>query len=116
MLDAVLPLMNPHGRIPLCGMIAWYNAGGLGADAEGAGLTAPRLWRTILVNFLTVRGFIISNHWDQMPKFQREVAPMVADGRVKVKEDITEGLENAPQAFIDMLNGGNTGKAIVKVK
>ncbi|MFG6593685.1 NADP-dependent oxidoreductase [Sulfitobacter sp. 1A13368] len=115
-LDAVLPLMNPHGRIPLCGMIAWYNAGGLGADAEGAGLTAPRLWRTILVNFLTVRGFIISNHWDQMPKFQREVAPMVADGRVKVKEDITEGLENAPQAFIDMLNGGNTGKAIVKVK
>ena len=51
-----------------------------------------------------------------MPKFQREVAPMVADGRVKVKEDITEGLENAPQAFIDMLNGGNTGKAIVKVK
>lgn len=115
-LDAVLPLMNPHGRIPLCGMIAWYNAGGLGADAEGAGLTAPRLWRTILVNFLTVRGFIISNHWNRMPEFHREVAPMVADGRVKVKEDITEGLENAPQAFIDMLNGGNTGKAIVKVK
>lgn len=114
-LDAALSLMNPHGRIPVCGMIAWYNAGGLGADAAGQGLTAPKIWRTILVNFLSVNGFIISNHWDRFPEFVAEVAPMIADGKVKYQEDITEGLENAPQAFMDLLTGGNHGKAIVKV-
>ena len=110
-----MPMMNQHGRIPVCGMIAWYNAGGLGADAVEKGLTAPKLWRTILVNFLSVQGFIISNHWNRMPDFQKEVAPMIKDGSVKVQEDITEGLENAPDAFIKLLTGGNTGKAIVKV-
>jgi hypothetical protein len=114
-LEAVLPLMNAHGRIPLCGMIAWYNAGGLGEDAAEGGLTGPRLWRTILVNHLLVQGFIISNHWHSFPDFLREVGPQVGKGKIKVKEDITEGLEKAPQAFIGMLTGGNTGKAIVKV-
>ena len=114
-LEAVMPLMNPHARIPICGMIAWYNAGGLGAGAAEEALTAPKLWRTILVNFLSVNGFIISNHWKRFPEFLQEVAPQVADGRIAVKEDITEGLENAPQAFIDLLTGGNFGKAIVKV-
>jgi hypothetical protein len=50
-----------------------------------------------------------------MPDFQKEVAPMIKDGSVKVQEDITEGLENAPDAFIKLLTGGNTGKAMVKV-
>lgn len=114
-LDAALSQMNTFGRIPLCGMIAWYNAGGLGENAGGAGLTAPKLWRTILVKHLAVTGFIISNHWDQYPAFVKDVAPMLADGTIKYQEDITEGLENAPQAFMDLLTGGNTGKAIVKV-
>lgn len=114
-LEAVVPLMNPFGRIPVCGMIAWYNAGGLGENAGGAGLTAPKLWRTILVNFLSVNGFIISNHWNRFPEFLADIAPKVASGEIAVQEDITEGLENAPQAFINLLKGGNTGKAIVKV-
>jgi len=114
-LEAAMSLMNPFGRIPVCGMIAWYNAGSLGAEARGEGLTAPKLWRTILVNFLSVNGFIISNHWDQYPTFIKEVAPMLKDGRVKYREDITEGLENAPKAFMELLTGGNQGKAIVKV-
>ncbi|MEQ6248561.1 NADP-dependent oxidoreductase [Sulfitobacter sp. HNIBRBA3233] len=114
-LEAVLPLMNPHGRIPVCGMIAWYNEGGLGANAREGALTAPKLWRTILVNFLSVNGFIISNHWDRMGDFHKAVAPMIADGRIKVQEDITDGLENAPEAFMKLLTGGNTGKAIVKL-
>lgn len=114
-LEAVIPLMRPFGRIPICGMIAWYNAGGLGENAGGVGLTAPKLWRTILVNFLSVNGFIISNHWSRFPEFLSEVAPKVANGEIAVQEDITEGLENAPQAFIDLLTGGNTGKAIVKI-
>ncbi|MDF1729699.1 MAG: NADP-dependent oxidoreductase, partial [Sulfitobacter sp.] len=87
----------------------------LGENAGGQGLTAPKLWRTILVNFLSVQGFIISNHWNRFPDFVNEVAPMIKDGRIKYKEDITEGLENAPQAFMDLLTGGNQGKAIVKV-
>jgi NADPH-dependent curcumin reductase CurA len=114
-LEAVIPLMNQFGRIPVCGMISWYNEGGLGEGAAEQGLTAPKLWRTILVNFLSVHGFIISNHWNRMADFHKEVGPMIASGEVKVQEDITEGLENAPEAFIKLLTGGNTGKAIVKV-
>jgi hypothetical protein len=114
-LDAVLPLMNPHGRIPVCGMIAWYDAGGLGAGAASESLTGPRLWRSILVNFLSVNGFIISNHFDRYPEFLNEVAPRVAKGEIAFVEDIAEGLENAPAAFMSMLKGGNKGKQIVKI-
>ncbi|WP_299557604.1 NADP-dependent oxidoreductase [uncultured Sulfitobacter sp.] len=114
-LEAVLPMMNQHGRIPICGMIAWYNEGGLGANAAEQTLTGPKLWRTILVNFLSVNGFIISNHWNRIGEFHKAIAPKIADGSIAVQEDITEGLENAPEAFIKLLTGGNTGKAIVKL-
>lgn len=114
-LDAVLPMMNAYGRIPLCGMIAWYNAGGLGADASAEAITGPRLWRTILVNFLSVNGFIISNHYDRYGDFLREVGPQLAAGKIAYVEDIVEGLENAPAAFRSLLKGGNKGKQIVKL-
>ncbi|NRB04856.1 MAG: NADP-dependent oxidoreductase [Rhodobacteraceae bacterium] len=114
-LEAVIPLMNPFGRIPICGMISWYNSGGLGAGASTEGLPMPKLWRTILVNFLSVNGFIISNHWDRYPAFLGEVAPKVLSGDIKVVEDIAEGLENAPTAFMGLLEGKNRGKQIVKV-
>ena len=114
-LEAVVPLMNPFGRIPICGMISWYNAGGLGAGAAEQGLTMPALWRTILVNFLSVNGFIISNHWQDYPKFLGEVAPKVLSGEIAVVEDIAEGIENAPRAFMGLLQGKNRGKQIVKL-
>jgi NADPH-dependent curcumin reductase len=114
-LEAVFPLMNPHGRIPICGMISWYNAGNLGAGADGDGLSAPALWRNILVKFLSVNGFIISNHFDRYPEFLQEVAPKVASGEIRFVEDIAQGLENAPAAFMSMLTGGNMGKQIVKL-
>ncbi|MBE1284929.1 MAG: zinc-binding dehydrogenase [Rhodobacteraceae bacterium] len=114
-LEAVMPLMNNFGRIPVCGMISWYNAGGLGAGASEAGLTAPGLWRSVLVKFLSVNGFIISNHFDRYPDFLKEVGPKVASGEIRFLEDIAEGLENAPAAFMSMLKGGNTGKQIVKL-
>ncbi|WP_299150265.1 NADP-dependent oxidoreductase [uncultured Tateyamaria sp.] len=113
-LEAVMPLMNPHGRIPICGMISWYNAGGLGAGADAA-MSAPALWRPILVKFLSVNGFIISNHWDQFPKFLSEVGPKVQSGDIRVVEDIAQGLESAPEAFIGLLEGRNRGKQIVKL-
>lgn len=114
-LEAVFPLMNPHGRIPICGMVAWYNEGALGGDASGGKLTAPNLWRAILVKFLSVNGFIITNHWDRYPEFLKEVAPKVAQGEIAHVEDVAEGLENAPRAFMGMLNGKNRGKQIVKL-
>ena len=114
-LSAVLPLMNRFGRIPICGMIAWYNAGGLGSGAQDPDVTGPKLWRTILVKFLSVNGFIISNHFDRMGEFLTTVGPKVANGDVAYVEDIAEGLETAPKAFMAMLKGGNTGKQIVKL-
>jgi len=113
-LEAVVPLMNPFGRIPVCGMISWYNSGNLGADAA-AELTAPFLWRSILVKFMSVNGFIISNHYDRYPEFLSQIGPKVATGDVRFVEDIAEGLENAPAAFMGLLQGKNVGKQIVKV-
>ena len=113
-LEAVLPMMNTFGRIPVCGMISWYNAGGLGAGAAG-GMSLPAAWRTILVKFLSVNGFIIANHYDRYGEFLAEIGPRVGKGEIAYLEDIAEGLENAPAAFISMLGGGNTGKQIVKL-
>ena len=68
-LEAVLPLMNAFGRIPLCGMISQYNATGAGEGPDKSGA----LWRAILVNRLNVRGFIVRDHWEKFPEFLAEV-------------------------------------------
>ena len=114
-LDAVIPLMNTWGRIPVCGMISQYNLGGLGMGGGEGPDRLPRLWRTVLVQRLTVRGFIITDHYDRFRDFQRDVAGWLRDGRVKYREWVTDGLENAPRAFLQLLKGGNFGKALVKV-
>jgi NADPH-dependent curcumin reductase CurA len=114
-LDAVIPLMNPFGRIPVCGMISWYDLGGLGmGEVEGPN-TLPRVWRAILVNRLSVRGFIVTDHANRFRDFISEVPDYIRDGRVRYRESIAEGLENAPAAFLSMLEGGNFGKQLVKV-
>jgi NADPH-dependent curcumin reductase CurA len=114
-MEAVIPLMNVHGRIPICGMIAWYN-GPEKIDSETSNpMMVPKLWRTILVNRLSLRGFIIFDHFDRYPEFIKEVAGHIASGKVKYKETIAPGLESAPQAFIELLKGGNFGKQLVSV-
>lgn len=114
--EAVLPLMNTFGRIPVCGMISGYNSGALGGGAVAeAPDRLPVLWRSILVKQMSVNGFIISNHYDQYPAFLKEVAPLVATGQLAYLEDIAEGLENAPRAFIGLLEGRNIGKQIIKL-
>ncbi len=110
LLEAVVPLMNVGGRVPVCGMIAWY----AGVDGDGTD-RLPGLWRSVLVKRLSVNGFIIFDHWDKFPDFLSEVAPKVASGEITYLEDIAKGLENAPAAFIAMLQGGNTGKQIVEL-
>lgn len=111
-LDAVVPLMNIGGRIPVCGVIAQYS--GVRRDGEVADRLPP-IWRTILTQRLTVQGFIIFDHYDHFPEFEREVSGHIRDGRLKYREWVTEGIENAPRAFIDMLKGGNLGKTLVKI-
>ncbi|MEM6439222.1 MAG: NADP-dependent oxidoreductase [Pseudomonadota bacterium] len=108
--EAVLPLMNVFGRISICGMIAWYS----GNNLEDA-LPMPRAWRLLLTQRLKAQGFIVTDHWGRLGEFLSEVAPMVSDGRVKYRETVAEGLENAPAAFMELLKGGNFGKQLVRV-
>jgi len=108
-LEAVVPLMNLNGRIPVIGMIAWYNGAGASADK------LPALWRSILVKRLNVHGLLIYDHWDRLGAFLNEVGPRVASGEITYLEDVAQGLEAAPKAFIAMLTGGNVGKQIVQI-
>lgn len=107
-LEATLPNLNTHGRIALCGMIAWYSG------AENPPL-APLIWGAILRQRLNVRGFIIFDHYDRLPDFLAEVAPLVQSGAITYRESIVEGLENAPAALLSLLKGGNFGKQLVRV-
>ncbi len=109
LLEAVMPLMNTHGRIPLCGTIAWYGG------AEDLADRLPGFMRSMLVKRLHLTGLIIFDHWDAFPDFLEEVIPKVKAGEIAFLEDIAEGLENAPETFISMLRGGNRGKQIVKI-
>ncbi len=110
-LDAVLPLMNLGGRIPICGMISQYNSSGAAQGPD----RLPQLWRELLFRRLTASGFIISDHYDRFPDFLAEVAPLVQAGSLVWKEWIVDGIEAAPQAFIDMLDGRNFGKTLVRM-
>jgi NADPH-dependent curcumin reductase CurA len=105
-LAAVLKVLNRGARIPLCGMISEYNA----TSSSGG----PSL-RSLLVHRAMIRGFIVSDHADRAPAFFQECAPLVMSGRLKFREDIVEGLENAPSAFMGLLEGRNFGKLIVRV-
>lgn len=114
-LEAVLPMMNTFGRIPICGMISGYNAGALGG-VEGTGPDRfPVLWRSMLVKRMAVGGFIISDHFDRYPEFLQQVGPLVGKGEVRWIEDVAEGLANAPEAFRGLLAGRNVGKQVVKL-
>ncbi len=109
-LEAVLTRMNTGGRIAVCGAISWYSGQGI-AEAQ----PLPAVWRNILTRRLRVQGFIIFDHFHLMGQFQKEVGPLVGNGTIKVKESVTDGLENAPAAFIELLKGGNFGKQLVRV-
>jgi hypothetical protein len=110
--QAVLPLLNKFARIPVCGLIAQYNGAGKGDGTD----RLPATMREILTKSLTLRGFInyefAAEHY---AAFLREVGAGIADGRIRYREDFVDGLENAPEAFIGMLEGRNFGKLIVRV-
>ncbi|HEX4913046.1 MAG TPA: NADP-dependent oxidoreductase, partial [Vicinamibacterales bacterium] len=104
-LDAVLARMNAFGRIAVCGMIGGY-------DGAPIPLQNPSL---ILTSRLRVEGFIVSEHMDVWPQALTELGAMVADGSLKYRETIADGIESAPGAFLGMLKGKNFGKQLVKL-
>jgi NADPH-dependent curcumin reductase CurA len=106
MLDAVLLRVNPYARIVACGMISQYNL----AEPKGV-----KNLSTMVGNKVRMQGFIVSDHMDQKPAFMAEMSGWLAEGKIKYREDITEGIENAPAAFIGMLKGENFGKQIIKI-
>ena len=105
-LQAIWPLLNNFARVIVCGLIAHYN--------EVAPPPGPDI-RYVLAKRLTVRGFIILDHSARFGDFLRDVSTWLREGRIKYREDIVDRLENAPEAFIGMLEGRNFGKLIVRV-
>jgi NADPH-dependent curcumin reductase CurA len=103
---AVLRLLNRGARISLCGLISEYNA-----TENPAG---PSM-RPFLVHRATLRGFIVSDHYDRFQDFLKEVGPLVRDGRMKYREDIVDGIDAAPAALLGLFEGKNFGKMIVRV-
>lgn len=110
-LGAVLPLLNRHARVPLCGVVAWYNLAQL---PEGADRT-PLLMTTLLRQRVKVQGFIIFDHYARMPEFYQHMVGWLKEGKVRYREEILDGLEQAPRGLIGMLRGENFGKLVVRV-
>jgi NADPH-dependent curcumin reductase len=110
--DAVLPLLNTKARIPVCGMIASYNNTSLPRGPDRLGLLESILLR----KRIKMQGFIIfDDYGKRYPEFVKQMSIWLKQGKIKFLEDITDGLENAPEAFIGMLKGKNFGKTIVRV-
>ena len=109
--DAVLPLLNAFARIPVCGLIAQYNATELPPGPN----RLPLLMRNVLTKRLLIRGFIVTDFAARFEDFIRDVSQWVREGRIKYREDIVEGLDNAPATFIGLLKGKNFGKQLVRV-
>ena len=105
-LDTVLARMNLFGRVVVCGTISDYNS------------TDPyrvKNWRAILVNRLRVQGMIVFDWKDRYGEALKELGGHLAQGKLKYKESVVQGLENAPRGLIDLLAGKNFGKQLVKL-
>jgi hypothetical protein len=106
LMDAVLRRLNPFSRMALCGLISDYNA------TEPYGV---KMIRSVLLNRVNIRGFIVSDRQDLYLRAVGQLARLVAQGKIKYRETVAEGLRNAPAAFIGMLKGANFGKQLVKL-
>jgi len=104
-LDAVMQNANAFSRIAMCGMISGYNG-------EPIPMAAPQL---ILLNRMKVQGFIVSEHMPLWPPALAELSERVANGTLKYRETVAQGIESAPEAFIGLLKGRNFGKQLVKL-
>jgi NADPH-dependent curcumin reductase CurA len=105
-LDSVLRRTNAFSRIAVCGLISQYNA------TEPYGV---KTFQAILTNRIKVQGFIVSDRLNLWPQAKEDLAGWVASGKLKYRETVEQGLENAPKAFIGLLKGQNFGKQLVKL-
>jgi len=109
--EAVLPRFNRFARMPVCGLVAQYNA----TEPPPGPNRIPQLMRAVLTDRLSIRGFIVWDFADQEAEFVDHVSGLIREGRLKYREDFVDGLENAPQAFMGLLQGKNFGKLVVRV-
>jgi len=110
--DAVLPLLNTRARIPLCGLVSGYNATELPDGPD----RIPLLMATLLKKRIRLQGFIITQDYGhRINEFQQEMGKWVKQEIIHYREQLTEGLEQAPEAFIGMLEGRNFGKVVVQI-
>lgn len=107
MLEAILPLMRPHGRIPVCGMIGDYN------DADHP-YGVKTLWQ-LVVNRITMRGFLTYDHGDVLGAAQADLDQWAASGALVPLANVRDGFDNLPAAFIALMAGETTGKTLVRV-
>jgi NADPH-dependent curcumin reductase CurA len=106
-LEAALAVLNVGGRVAMCGAIAQYNS------TEPT--PAPRNLMLAIGKQLTLKGFLVGGQRQHAAEFAGKMAGWLADGTVRYDETIVDGLENAPQAFMDLLDGANTGKMLVRL-
>lgn len=106
-LEAALHNMNNFGRIPVCGMISQYNT--------TKPQPSPYNLAHLITKRLTLKGFLVSDHYDRLPQFYADMSQWIADGKMKWKETIIDGIENTPKAFIGLFKGENLGKMLVKI-
>jgi NADPH-dependent curcumin reductase CurA len=109
--QAVLPLLNRFARVPVCGLIAQYNATELPPGPN----EIPLLMRAVLTNRIHIQGFIVWDFAAQEEEFRETVGGWIREGRVKYREDVVDGLENAPKVFQGLLQGRNFGKQVIRV-
>ncbi|ASK88142.1 NADP-dependent oxidoreductase [Sphingorhabdus sp. SMR4y] len=107
-MEAVMSRMNDFGRMALCGMISTYN------DSEEQ--LGPKSWPLILMRRLKVQGFIISDYANRFAEGGAQLGTWAAEGRIRTREDIRPGIENAIVAMKDLYVGGNFGKLLLEVK
>ena len=110
--DAVLPLLNASARVPVCGLIANYNNTALPPGPDRLGL----LVGTLLTRRIRMQGFIIfDDYGHRYGEFLQQMSQWVSEGKIKFLEDVVDGLDQAPKAFIGLLKGTNFGKLVVRV-
>ena len=106
-IEAAIGALHTYGRVAACGSVSRYN------DVEPS--PGPRNMFMVVTKRLRIQGYIITDHYDRYPEFFERASEWVREGRLRYRETVVEGIDNAPRAFLGLLRGENIGKMLVKV-